>query len=420
MYLKDCNNSIVRNTTITEGRNGLILLNCNDGVLYNNTIQFNSGTGMSLFESNNNQIIHNRLDWNVRKNTIFKEIGNDAGAIIISTNSSKNKIAYNSTTHCTNGISILSSSQSYTNKKNGSNKNIIYGNDCSRTLNNGIRMKYSSNMIFNNIINDAGIGINCTFSNRSMIMGNAIENNKTGIYLSNVQNFQIRHNQLFGNSTALMTDFTKHVDEHSNSNNVFSKLNDKISIDHNSFRHNSLMFNINHSKLVKIVLNQFVNSYLSQKGNNNENLILKSNEEFTKTVKKIDDSAFIAYAPRALRDGMNTKSITAEQGKEYILMNEYGTYSFRYPKLLLRSKIETKGEYLFTFFGPRGNFKLKKGINVKEINLETGTIPSTLVVRKDDLSKPISLQIEFIGESIETQFGEKYKKGEPFLVEWKD
>ena len=139
-----------------------------------------------------------------------------------------------------------------------------------------------------------------------------------------------------------------------------------------------------------------------------------------KIIKEINNSAFLTYAPAGFRDGINTRLTNIQRGKEYILMNEYGVYSFRYPKLFLRDKIEETGQYSFAFFGPKGNFKFKKGINVKEINLENGTLPSNIVITKEDISKPISLQIEFVGIAIETQFGNKYKEGETFLVKWKD
>ena len=419
IYLNQCSHATVKNIIITEGKNGLMLVNCDNGLFYNNTIQFNSGTGISLLQSNNNRVMHNKLDWNVRQYPVFKkEIENDASGVLINTNSSNNIIAYNSTTHCTNGISISADSQSYGKKGEGSNDNIIYGNDCSYAVRSGIKMIYSSNKVFSNIINSSSTGLNLSFSNHSMIMGNAIEDNQTGIYLSNVQDFQIRHNELFGNATALMTDLTKHPNYRPN--NIFSKLNDNISIDHNLIKNSSVAFDINYSKLVKVVLNQFINCKTISIDNNNESLILKYNEENPETVKEINSASFLAYAPQALTDGINTKLTNPEQGKEYILMNEYGTYSFRYPKIWFRSKIEGTGEYLFAFFGPYGNFKLREGINVKEVNLKTGTIPSTIILKKKDLYKPVSLQIEFIGEAIETQFGEKYKKGETFLVEWKD
>lgn len=419
IYLKACNNAIIRDLNITESQNGLLLENCNNSSIYNNTIQFNSGSAISLHQSNENQIMHNKLDWNVRgDNLLERSIGSDAGGVLIDENSSNNIIAYNSATHCTNGISLRSSSNSYNGGTGNSKDNIIYGNDCSYAVHSGIKMLYSQNKIFSNIINDSNHGINAIFSNSSMIMGNALENNETGISLSNVQNIEIRQNELIGNEIALSTDLVKHADYHPDSTNVFSKLNDNVSFDHNLIKNSSLVFNINHSDLIKIVLNQFVNCRFIQENKNNKQLILKSNEENPITVKKMDNRSFLAYAPKALSNGINAKLTNAEQGKQYILMNEYGTYSFRYPKLWLRSQDNKTGEYVFALLGPYGNFKLKKATGVERISLKTGTVPSTIVVKSKKNLTP-NLEIEFIGEPIETQFGEKYKKGAIFLVEWK-
>lgn len=99
--LEQCKQAKVKDLLVTGGQNGLLLLNCEEGLFFNNTIQFNSGIGIGLFESSKNTIMHNRLDWNVRNRA--KE-AKESGAIFCMGLSEKNRIAHNSATHSSRGI----------------------------------------------------------------------------------------------------------------------------------------------------------------------------------------------------------------------------------------------------------------------------------------------------------------------------
>ncbi len=91
VQLKNCIHSTIKNLTITQGYHAILLSNCKENLIYNNTLQFNSGIGIGLLQSTNNRIMHNRLDWNIG--------ASDAAAVYMDENSRENTLSHNSFLH---------------------------------------------------------------------------------------------------------------------------------------------------------------------------------------------------------------------------------------------------------------------------------------------------------------------------------
>ena len=160
VYLKDCTAPIIRKLTVTGGQNGIVMSNCNDGQLYNNTIQYNSGVGISLFESSFNQIMHNQLDWNVRGYSFgHYSSGLNSAGMVCGKGSSGNLIAFNSATHCGNGLMAWSDDSETKTSISGVEANIIHGNDFSYTPGSGISTAFGRNVITSNRLYECGYGI---------------------------------------------------------------------------------------------------------------------------------------------------------------------------------------------------------------------------------------------------------------------
>ena len=84
IYLKDCNNSIIKNNTITGGQCALMMMRCNDGEITDNDFSFNSAIGIGMYRSSRNNILHNKLDFNVRGYSHgFYNRGQDSAGILI-------------------------------------------------------------------------------------------------------------------------------------------------------------------------------------------------------------------------------------------------------------------------------------------------------------------------------------------------
>lgn len=406
VYLGDCDNAVVKNLTITEGMNGLILSNCQHGIFYNNKIQFNSGIGIQLKNnSSGNKIKHNQLDWNVRGYQMLYADGQGAAGVLLAKNANRNEIAYNSATHCSVGLAVLG------------DENVVYSNDFSYAPTNGLEIRGSGNKILNNVFLDSYHGIWSEGARNTLFLGNFFNHHETGFLIKKGQNNVIRENELKDCSIGIKLEgggqkaAKNLVKEDRNTDNKCA------AIDHNVFKKVKNPLHFANTTATRAVLNYFLDFETLLIETENEGLIMAQNKENV-AVDELpkQKNTILTYAIGSEPDGMNAMLPSSQlQGLSYLLMKEWGPYSFRYPVLRLRT-VNNAGEYVFALLGPYGNWKLKNGEGMERISLKSGTVPTTLVVRPSQESVPLKIELEFIGEAITTQFGEVFPKGTPFLL----
>lgn len=100
IYLKDCRKPVIQNNTITNGQCGLMMVRTTEGLITGNNFSFNSAIGIGMYRSNNNQVISNRLDFNVRGYSHgFYNRGQDSAGILVFEQCNENTFAFNSVTH---------------------------------------------------------------------------------------------------------------------------------------------------------------------------------------------------------------------------------------------------------------------------------------------------------------------------------
>ena len=84
IYLKDCSKPVIKNNTITGGQCALLMMRSNDGEITDNDFSFNSAIGIGMYRSSRNNILHNKLDFNVRgHNEGFYNRGQDSAGILV-------------------------------------------------------------------------------------------------------------------------------------------------------------------------------------------------------------------------------------------------------------------------------------------------------------------------------------------------
>src|SRR5256714_2657113 len=66
IYLVDVTAGAVRDNTVEQGMNGLLLVRSNGVAIRDNSFSFNSGLGIGLYRSSDDTIVHNRVDYDVR------------------------------------------------------------------------------------------------------------------------------------------------------------------------------------------------------------------------------------------------------------------------------------------------------------------------------------------------------------------
>lgn len=419
VYLKKCNHAIVKQLNITESEHGLMIVQCQNGLFYNNNIRFNTGFGIGLNSSNHNKIMHNQLDWNVKgySHEVYANEQNSAG-IWVDQQSNFNTIAYNSATHCGTGLALRAGSLTISSGEGGSRHNSIYGNDFSYSVINGIKTSFneeSENKIISNIIIGCQFGIKSLYNSKMKVLNNYINENDIGISFENCYNNDIRFNDLFGNDISINISENPPKREYQGFLMKKDRNSRDYAISHNLFKQNKTAVQVSNTDDIRIVLNQFteVDQILNEKAPNTT-LIKKRNTINSDIIDPVSDNETRAFAPMPIKDGMDAMNKNgSRQGKKYIIVNEWGPYSFRYPLMWLR-RVENQ-QYIFAVFGPLGNWKLKKATGIERISLKSGTFPSTVVVDKSDDNTPINIELEYIGEAFTNQFGIRNKKGTPYL-----
>src|SRR5215218_1442187 len=173
MYLRGCNNAIVRNCKVTGGQNALMMVECNNGLIYNNDFSFNSGIGLGLYRSGFNQVVYNRINFNVRgySHGVYNR-GQDSAGMLVYEQSSNNLFYKNSVTHSGDGFFLWAGQTTMDTGEGGCNDNQLIENDFSYAPTNGIEVTFSRNTILRNRIFECDHGIWGGYSFNTAIVGN--------------------------------------------------------------------------------------------------------------------------------------------------------------------------------------------------------------------------------------------------------
>ena len=440
VYLKNCNNAIVKNLKVTQGQNGLMLVNCHHGIFYNNNLSYNSGLGIGMYRSSNNKIMHNRCDWNIRgySHGIYNR-GQDSAGILAYESCHNNIFAYNSATHSGDGFFLWAGQEFMDTGKGGCNDNLIFKNDFSHSSNNAIEVTFSSNKIIENKLEDSDYGVWGGYSYDTDIWRNTFKGNNHSIAVEHGHNFYISNNTFSDEKIGLKFFERKKQPESWGfvKNRMISSMNHKIY--NNNFISIKQPLQISQSTNIDIGYNYFLefeklllekmpNSYFTfsdnvifQKNNlGNANRFFKTNNRENNVIKIAHDIQMIQEDTlpeiniSPLPDGQHALLPTEHlRGRKYIIVNEWGPYNFEYPLIWLREKKED--QYTFAIFGPEGNWKLTGGKGFIKSSQQTGNTSTTLVLIKDkNFQESPSIKLEFIGSEFKDQFGKTNERGKPY------
>jgi len=227
IILINADNTIITDTKITSGKNGITLKNSNSNIIYDNIITDNNGVGIYLNNSNNNQITYNLITSNtnglflhsssnneIENNSAIKS--NSLNGIFLNETCNSNSIANNNiSSNSHNGIFLndhcnynsIISNQIYTNNRSGirnenSSNNVIRDCNVVRNTNYGIFIVGAYNMIKNsNIKLNSEHGIFLFADDHNTIYNNIIRSNtKNGLHLVNSTNDTIYSNEIYSNT----------------------------------------------------------------------------------------------------------------------------------------------------------------------------------------------------------------------------
>ena len=438
VYLQDCDGFEVRGNTIQGGQCGLMLTRCNKGLVWNNNFSFLSGLGVGMYQSSENRVFHNKVDWCVRgySHGVYNR-GQDSAGILVFDQCKKNVFAYNSVTHGGDGFFLWAGQHTMDTGAEGCNDNLLYGNDFSHAPTNGIEVTFSRNKIVNNRVEECDHGIWGGYSYDTLILQNQFAYNNRAIAIEHGQHNRIEHNTFTedGEAIALWQNKTqdpnwgypKHHDTVShdyriNANNVFRPLRDAVSL--RDTREVALDSNMFVSLAPTLALTgdteglRIGSNRLAGNADSFKTLPIPPNLLLTNTDPKGYQPAewtpifpqsvhengsakeALTYEPKPLKGGQNAfLKPDQKRGRQYILVDEWGPYDFQSPRLWPRGKSAAQGTasgatlYKFDILGPAGTWRVKSSRGIAHWSAQSGSVPGTLDVELEP-GKAVDMRME--------------------------
>lgn len=459
IYLKGCEDFEVKHCQATGGQCGLMLVQSNKGLIWNNEFAFLSGIGIGLYRSSDNKIMHNSLDWCVRGFSYgYYSRGQDSAALLLYEQSNRNLIAYNSATHGGDGFFLWAGQTTMDTGEGGCNDNVVYGNDFSYAPANGIEATFSRNVFANNFARECDYGVWGGYSYDSKILGNWFIDNRRGVAIEHGQNNVIRGNFFTQNNTGIMLwanpnedpdwGYPKHRDTKSRdyeiSGNVMSRADLGLDIRNSA---NVAVTGNTFQLLTQVLKKTGDNPGLKFSGNRLAGMsnlgadITAGNEVSTEIKAGIapewDPFAEAKDYPAEVR-GMRPEKLKGGQnpflpegsirGRYNIIVDEWGPYDFAYPKLwpepMPKQGAEESADkdhpmiQKFRLLGPPGKWKLVGSAGVENVSPKEGEVPDELTVSlPSGHSIDLNLQIEYTGDFETVDYlGIKHKAGDKITI----
>lgn len=402
-YLRGCDKAIIKNCRVTGGQNALMMVQCNEAMIYNNDFSYNSGIGIGMYRCNRNQICFNRLNFNVRGHSegVYNR-GQDSAGILVYEQSNNNIFFKNSVTHSGDGFFLWAGQSTMDSGKGGCNDNLIWKNDFSFAPTNGVELTFSQNFIIGNRIFGCDHGIWGGYSYSSRIENNKFGDNRIAIAIEHGQHNVIADNIFTKDKTGirLWSNPSQPADW------GYAKYHDTRSVDYiiarNSFNSSGSNFDIRGTDSVRV----FDNTY------NNQHAVLDSVRVPIKEMK---------WKEPVVKDAMDPfKGNGRRKGRENIRMLEWGPYDYRSPLIWNSSPADSSGWMRFDLLGPMGHWKIIKAKGIEQLSATEGTFPAHLIAKRLAAERTdIQVDLEYVGETIITPKGDSVAAGNVYPFQFR-
>jgi nitrous oxidase accessory protein NosD len=418
MYLRNCNNAVINDCKMTGGQNALMMMECNNALIYNNDFSFNSGIGLGMYLCNNNKVLYNRINFNVRgySHGVYNR-GQDSAGILVYEQSSNNLFYKNSVTHGGDGFFLWAGQTTMDSGKGGCNDNILMDNDFSYAPTNGIEVTFSRNQIIHNRIYECDHGIWGGYSYNSKIANNQFRDNRIAIAIEHGQEDTINHNLFINDKTAVKLwaraeqpadwGYAKNRDTRSR-NYVFVA---------NSFYQNNIVYDLQRTDSII----EFGNIY------NNCDRIFKRDSTVRNISSEPNDDLMVELSnetniaiPKVKNPNNPFTGNGKLQGRKNILVTEWGPYNFQYPIIWNTNPTDTPGKMEFDVLGPKGHWKIVSAKGVELDKALTGSFPSHFSAKKLPASTTnIEIVVVYKGPAFVDAFGNKNAINKPYRFAFK-
>ena len=414
IYLSDSDRAEIDHNVVLQGQNGLMVARSSGLKIWNNTFQFLSSVGVGLYRVTGSTIMHNRIDWCVRGYSHgFYNRGQDSAGLLMYEQTSRNRVAFNSVTHGGDGLFLWAGQSTMDTGKGGSNDNQFYANDFSHAPTNGIEATFSRNVFFRNRVEENWHGVWGGYSFGSEWIENRFARNTEAIAIEHGQYNTIVDNTFDADETAIRLwqnpaqdpdwGYPKHRDTRSRDYYIAG----------NTFRGNKTALQITNTAGVTVQRNHAdrVNTFAALNGATpgfaldvpSDVLILRG-----------DDRPMLDRLPR----GMDPMIKDGERrGREYIIVDEWGPYDWKSPKLWPAGKPDERPLRL-RVLGPEGEWELAD-VRGASVSPAQGRVPGEIVVTA--AGGPLvdfDVALEYRGGAVTSPRGARTAAGSPYRFEY--
>ncbi|HET9332252.1 MAG TPA: NosD domain-containing protein [Gemmatimonadota bacterium] len=416
IYLSGIEGGEIVGNTVVQGQNGLMITRSSGLRIWNNTLSWLSGIGIGLYRSSGNTIMHNAVDFAIRGYSHgFYNRGQDSAAILLYEQSQRNVVAYNSATHSGDGLFVWAGQSTMDTGEGGVNDNLFYGNDFSYASNNAIEATFSRNVFAANRAEESDYGLWGGYSWGSRIVGNEFAGNRTAIAIEHGQDNEIAHNSFRDDTTAVRLWWN----EIEPSDWGYPQHRDTASRDYrirdNAFSGHRVAFRIDDTRGIELEGNAVRDvDTLSVLSGDTDSLSITTDGS-----PRVGPDAVADLAPAPIAGGVDPR-IPAEgrRGRRWILVDEWGPYDYRSPKLWPSASPDTVPLEL-RVLGPPGSWRLVEARGGARVEPGHGAVPGTLAVTPPaGPAADWAIALEYRGADVVTAFGDSIPAGEPIRFGW--
>ncbi len=373
IYLAGCDRAEIDHNTVMQGQNGLMVTASTGLKIWNNTFQFLSSIGVGLYRVTHSTIMHNRIDWCVRGYSHgFYNRGQDSAGLLMYEQTSHNTVAFNSVTHGGDGLFLWAGQSTMDTGKGGSNDNTFVGNDFSHAPTTGIEATFSRNTFVNNRVEENWHGVWGGYSYDSLWQGNRFARNTEGVAIEHGQNNKIHENTFDGDETAIRLWQNATQDPNWGYPKNRDTRSRDVQIGRNRFTNNVTALSLRDTINVTAVANTFsgVGTRTTLAGDTS-GLVMETPAAGSFLGWVSDVKPLSRGLDPMIKDGFR-------RGRETIIVDEWGPYDWKSPKLWPAGK---PGETPLTLrvLGPPGRWKVVS-VRGASVATDTGTVPGVIVV----------------------------------------
>jgi hypothetical protein len=260
-------------------------------------------------------------------------------------------------------------------------------------------------MISGNRLFDCETGIDASYTFNTAIRNNRFRNNATAISINHGQENKIAYN---------LFDHDKEAIRLSAWGGQFSSIGyvakrDIRSRDYvivsNSFNRNALVFNLSRTEGLHV----FSNTFAAYGQLFKDSLVTGLDTAMYYDILEQVEGDTTVLLPEIASPADPFQGTKGWAGRKNIRMTEWGPYDFRRPLISQRNAEDSSGWVELEVLGPKGSWRVKSRKGLDSLSVTTGGFPAVLRAKRaiGDNTANIQLDLEYNGEAVTGQFGEK-------------